>query len=86
MWRNHKQQMTAGRIRTPTIGVTEERFITIFEKEHHELQAVPMLNSQYYRLEEQAGGSKDLAVTAAMLSLFLERFDKTPPSMYIAKW
>lgn len=86
MWRNHKQQMVKGRIRVPVDGPIEQNFWIKYEREHHELQAVAQQNNQYYRLEEQPGGSKDLAVSAAMLSMYLEKYDKAPAAMIVGGW
>jgi hypothetical protein len=86
MWRNHKQQMVKGRVRVPVDGPLEALFWSKWEREHHELQAVAQQNNQYYRLEEQPGGSKDLAVAAAMLSLYLTKYDKMPASICVGGW
>jgi len=86
MWRNHRQQMHRGRLHVPCEGPYEDAFWRLYEKEHHELIATPVQSSQFYRLEEPQGGSKDLAVAAAMLSLYLERFDKTPATASVGGW
>lgn len=84
MWRNHKQQMVKGRIICPTgiEGAREWRFFDRYEREHHEL-VVKTGQGGLLRMEEPRGGDKDMAVAAAMMSIYLERMDRTPPSFHI---
>ena len=84
MWRNHKEQMGKGRLLVPSRGPEEDRFAEMWVQQHHELQAKPINNGAYLKLEQQEGAFKDLAVACAMLSFFLEGLDTPPPSMYVA--
>jgi len=83
MWRNHRQQMTKGRIRIPSGGATEKRFTDKWKKEHNELDVKVIRNGQMIKLEEPKNGYKDLAVACGMLSLFIPTADKSKPSMSV---
>lgn len=86
MHRNHRQQMTKGRFRVPNQRPKEARFYARFLDEHHHLHVKHVSGSQYIRLEEQKGHDKDLAVTCAMLSLYLKEKDRKPASFAVAGW
>jgi hypothetical protein len=85
MWRNHKQQMVKGRIKIPSTGPRERDFFAKMLKEHHELIVRSSVGG-YIRLEEPRNGSKDIAVTMAMMSIFLQKMDVSPASMHIGGW
>lgn len=78
MWRNHKQQMMKGRVRLPIQGPDEIRFMKQYQSEHYNLQTEYIRNGTAIKLVEPRGGFKDLAVCAAMLSLYLMKFDRVP--------
>jgi len=87
MWRNHKEQMLkkdasgkGPRIRVPSEGEREQRFVERYKEEHHGLQASGARSNTIYKLEEQPGTNKDLAVAAAMMSIWLENVDRVPAS------
>lgn len=88
MWRNHKQQMVKRRIFLPGAQETpeEQAFVEKYIKEHHELQAKPGRSGTIIRLEEQEGTFKDMAVTAAMMSIYLERFDQEQAFFKVGGW
>jgi hypothetical protein len=86
MWRNHRQQITRGRIIVPTAGATEKRFADKWKKEHNELDVKIIRNGQMIKLEEPMNGYKDLAVACGMLSLYIPLTEKTKPSMGIFGW
>ena len=86
MWRNHRQQMTRGRIKVPTAGATEKRFSDKWKKEHNELDVKIIRNGQMIKLEEPVNGYKDLAVACGMLSLYIPTTEQTRPSMGIVGW
>lgn len=86
MWSNHKQQMIKGRLVVPRNGPREERFFLNYLEQHHNLQARPIHSGALIKLEEKRGEFKDLAVTAAMMSLYLKGLDKPPASLYIGVW
>jgi hypothetical protein len=83
MWRNHRQQMTKGRIQVPSGGATEKRFTDKWKKEHNELDVKVIRNGQMIKLEEPKNGYKDLAVACGMLSLFIPTADRSKPSMAV---
>jgi len=86
MWSNHKQQMVKGRLSIPRNGPREERFYLKYLEQHHNLQARPIRSGALIKLEEKRGEYKDLAVTAAMMSLYLKGMDKPPASFYFGMW
>lgn len=73
MWANHREQMHSGRLEASCNGPKETRFFDQYTKEHHELQQRDAGHGSYKILSEPKNGYKDLAVTAAMLSLFLPK-------------
>jgi hypothetical protein len=85
MWKNHRQQMVKQRLRIPTYGPKEQRFLHQYEKEHHELEVKQTENGSL-RLTEQKGGYKDLAVCSGYLSLYLLQFDKEPACVDVGGW
>jgi len=86
MWSNHKQQMIKGRLVVPRNGPREERFYLKYLEQHHNLQTRPIRSGAIIKLEEKRGEFKDLAVTAAMMSLFLKGTDITPASFKFGVW
>jgi len=86
MHRNHRQQLVKGRISIPNQRPRERRFYERWVDEHHNLHVKNVSGSQHIRLVEGPGHDKDLAVTCAMLSLFLKERDKKPALMDIVGW
>ena len=86
MWRNHRQQMTKGRILVPTGGAEEQRFAENWKKEHNELAVKKIRNGTMVKLEEPVNGHKDLAVACGMLSMMIPIYDKGSAYMDLEMW
>jgi hypothetical protein len=85
MWKNHRQLMNTGKIRLPGKGrdPDAERFFDLYLKEHHELQIHKTANNIGNTLREPKNGSKDLAITCAMMSLYVQDTKFSAPLMDI---
>ena len=86
MWKNHRQQMSRGRIKIPNGGPTEKRFCESWKREHNELDIKLIRNGQLIRLEEPKNGYKDLAIACGMLSLMIPEYDKGRAYLGLERW
>lgn len=86
MWKNHKQCMTARKLKVPSEGMTERKFVEKWKKEHNELTVKIIRSGNMIKLEEPPNGYKDLAIACGMLSLIVPAFEKTKPFMGVETW
>ena len=78
---NHKRQILRGAIRVPK----QRPFIDSWVNQHVQLKATSVASGRYIKLDEPKNGFRDLAVTSAMLSLYLLN-PATPAFMGLSTW
>jgi hypothetical protein len=81
--RNHRRRIMNKQIIVPK---NEHKFFNQWVKEHHELKASNVGTRNLMKFKEPNKGFKDLCVTSAMLSLYLEDEMIRPAAMGIATW
>jgi hypothetical protein len=86
LWKNHRQQLIKGRIFVPYNGAREQRLTEEWKREHNELEAQTIRNGMIVKLTEPKNGYKDLAVTSAMMSLYIQVIEKGKASLGIGTW
>ncbi len=78
---NHKRQILRGAIKVPK----QRPFIDKWVNQHVQLQASSVHSGRYIKLKEPRNGFKDLAITSAMLSLYLLN-PASPAFMGLSTW